>query len=871
MKVHIKTARKISSIMFVAVILCLSFIIMKNEPIKADAANSSYILNESGTVSYDNGDTIYDFKLSKKSTVSIDLSYVANNSYSDYGISLNLFKNIENNSDDYEYTEGDYSASGRVDSKNTGSLNHKITLEAGTHRIILRSIVDEFKFTLKVYDPSQSTYNYPKILEKKGDITSSSMIKKYELNFPNDAKIRIDVEASKSKPEYKDSFDVSFTGKSSGNWSNEISEVDGKGFLTKTCSAKAGKNIITISSDTPTVSYILKVYDETNYITSISIPSSNKLILGDSYTIPVTKKSPSSGVDYIAWSSSNSNIATVDKAGKVIAVAPGNAKIVAKLMNGKSYSCSINVIDNLFANPSLNIVKGAVQTLKLKKKTANLQWASTNEKIVKVDQTGKISALSCGTATVTVKADGILYKCKVVVEYPKLLDKKDTLTYTSSKKIYTFNSATNSNIRIVVTADSIQDKDEVVLYVDYDRGESKELSDDYDGINSWEMDVPNSGQTAVLSKTGTALPGKNYITIWTIDPSIHYTVKVYDETSYVTSIAIPSTEKLVVGATSTLSVTKKTPSNGVDYITWSSSDSKVALVDAKSGKVTAKSKGNATITAKLMNGKTFSCKISVSENLMEKRSVVLLKGKSASLKLKTSNTGIKWTSMNTKVVKVDSKGKITAINTGSAIITASLEGYTFQCNIKVENPYLNKTKESMYTNGSTQLELIGASGAIIWTTSKSSVAVVDKNGKVIPKSSGTAVITATYLGKQFKCTITVLETPAILVEKVGWYTNDLGGIEPYMTLTNTTNKEIKYIYIDTEYYNGVGDPAYCSVKNTNKVKLTVIGPVAKNNTINAEWGAILYNGTTRYLKITNITVVFMDGSKKTIKVNKYWG
>ncbi len=64
------------------------------------------------------------------------------------------------------------------------------------------------------------------------------------------------------------------------------------------------------------------------------------------------------------------------------------------------------------------------------------------------------------------------------------------------------------------------------------------------------------------------------------------------------------------GHTAALTATVK-PDNATDRtVTWSSSSTKVATVDA-AGKVTAKSSGHAEIKAKTQNGKTAVCTVKV--------------------------------------------------------------------------------------------------------------------------------------------------------------------------------------------------------------------------------------------------------------------
>lgn len=93
---------------------------------------------------------------------------------------------------------------------------------------------------------------------------------------------------------------------------------------------------------------------------------------------------------------------------------------------------------------------------------------------------------------------------------------------------------------------------------------------------------------------------------------------------------------MYVGETTTLKV-KGTSKK----VTWSSSNKKVVTVTSK-GKVTAKKKGTATITAKV-SGKKYKCKITVKNPYLNKKTVTLNKGKTLTLKL-TGATAKKYKS-----------------------------------------------------------------------------------------------------------------------------------------------------------------------------------------------------------------------------------
>ena len=68
---------------------------------------------------------------------------------------------------------------------------------------------------------------------------------------------------------------------------------------------------------------------------------------------------------------------------------------------------------------------------------------------------------------------------------------------------------------------------------------------------------------------------------------------------------------------------------------------------------------------------------------------------------------------------------------------------------------LNKKSASVYMDKKIQLKVKHAKGKVKWSTSKSSVAVVNKKGKVTAKKMGKAVITAKVGKKKLKCKVNV--------------------------------------------------------------------------------------------------------------------
>ena len=117
---------------------------------------------------------------------------------------------------------------------------------------------------------------------------------------------------------------------------------------------------------------------------------------------------------------------------------------------------------------------------------------------------------------------------------------------------------------------------------------------------------------------------------------------------------------------------------------WASSNKKVATVSSK-GIVTAKKKGKTTITAK--KGKiTYKCKLIVETPKLSKKTASLSVGKSYQFKVSGTKQKIKWTSSDSSVVSINSKGKVTAKKAGTVIIAAKVSTYEFSQSVTVTVP-----------------------------------------------------------------------------------------------------------------------------------------------------------------------------------------
>ncbi|WP_099467000.1 Ig-like domain-containing protein [Konateibacter massiliensis] len=209
-------------------------------------------------------------------------------------------------------------------------------------------------------------------------------------------------------------------------------------------------------------------------------------------------------------------------------------------------------------------------------------------------------------------------------------------------------------------------------------------------------------------------------------------------------------------------MTTVTPSNTTNKtITWTSSNTKVATVNAN-GAITAKKAGNATITASTSNGKKATVKVTVGTSNIKVTKVSLnLKSKTVTVGEKVkltaavtpvnaTNSKVTWSSSDTKVAKVSSKGEVTAIGGGKAKITCTAKdgsGKKATFTLTVKKP--EKTKitsiksETKKTAELTWKEVSKASGYEIY-------AATSKNGtykKVATVKNGSTV---SYTVKKLK-------------------------------------------------------------------------------------------------------------------------
>ncbi len=397
-------------------------------------------------------------------------------------------------------------------------------------------------------------------------------------------------------------------------------------------------------------------------------------------------------------------------------------------------------------------------------------WASDRPSDVSVDSTGTVKVLRNYTGNVTITATA-----------------KSNAAATQNC-IVTVNSIAVDGIALSDTS--------LTLY----KGSYKQLSAVITPSGAADPAVTWSSSDETVAKvdatgkiTAIGVPaGKTYgeaiITAQTSNASVFATctVKVLPSV-LITSLTLNKSElALNVGDEETLTVTGS-PSNATNKtLLWTSSNPEVASVSS-TGKVIAASKGTTVIRADSTDGsnKYVSCVVTVNNiqilNVyLDKSSLDLSEGDTATIVATLYPTNVttktlKWTSSNSSVATVDSKGNVVAGATkGYSIITATAtdgSGKFAEC-VVLSKPKIHitgitinyGTSLDLLVNDSTYLKatILPANASVtsvVWSSSNAAVASVDAStGLLRGVALGEATITATADGKTVSIKINVTNT-----------------------------------------------------------------------------------------------------------------
>ena len=393
----------------------------------------------------------------------------------------------------------------------------------------------------------------------------------------------------------------------------------------------------------------------------------------------------------------------------------------------------------------------------------NVTWTSSNTAVATVDNTGKVTAVGKGTATITVTTEDGSHTatCAVTVE-----EHIAVTGVTLDQTTLTLEKGADAQLTATVTPANADNKNVT-----------------WTSSNTAVATVDNTGKVTATGK------GSATITVTTEDGSHTATCAVtVEEHIAVTGVTLDQTTlTLEKGADAQLTATVTPEDADNKNVTWTSSNTAVAAVD-NTGKVTATGKGTATITVTTEDGSyTATCSVTVEEHIavtgvtIDQTTLILEKGADAQLTATVApadadNKTVTWTSSNTAVAAVDNTGKVTAVGKGTATITVTTEdgSHTATCSVTVEEHIavagvtLDQTTLTLAKGEDAQLTATvtpadADNKNVTWTSSNTAVAAVDNTGKVTATGKGTATITVTTEDGSYTatCAVTVEEHIAV--------------------------------------------------------------------------------------------------------------
>ena len=249
------------------------------------------------------------------------------------------------------------------------------------------------------------------------------------------------------------------------------------------------------------------------------------LTKGTSETLQATIN-PSDTTDdkTLKWTSSNPDVATVDNTGKVTAVGGGTATITVKSQNGKEASCEVKVtskIESISLNKSnITLSKGTSETLKATINPSDttddktLKWTSSNPNIATVDNTGKVTAVGGGTATITVKSqNGKEASCEV-----KVTSKIESISLNKSN--ITLSKGTSETLKATINPSDATD-DKTLTWKSEDENIAK-----VDG--NGKVTGVGTGTTNIIVTTSNGKSAACKVTVVRQTPSVNYSTHVQD-------------------------------------------------------------------------------------------------------------------------------------------------------------------------------------------------------------------------------------------------------------------------------------------------------------------------------------------------------
>lgn len=474
--------------------------------------------------------------------------------------------------------------------------------------------------------------------------------------------------------------------------------------------------------------------------------TSLKLLEGESGRLTATVYPLNSTQKTLTWVSDHPDVASVDNEGNVTASKAGTATVTVKVAENVAAVCKVTVISRVtgisMSETTVELKPGETRQLKAtvlpqNASNAEVTWYSDKESVAKVSQSGLVSAVSTGEATIHVVTSdgGKMATCHVKVGTPV---KGITLSI-SSKTLYVGDPSLD--ISATLTPANATDK-------------SLEWSSSDPEVASI---APGAALHAVIKPLK---PGKTTITATTKDggftASCEVTVK-----RHVSGVSLNKASlTLYVGETESLAATVAPEDASDKTVAWSSDNSAVASVS--NGKVTANKPGTAVIKVVTNDlSKEAACTVTVKRHAesveLSQKEIKLYLGENRSLTATVlpsdaSDKNVTWSSSNPNVATVSTAGNVVSKSVGTTVITVKTAdgGHQASCHVTVLEPVvyatsLTITPQALNMNigesASLTLQMLpsNANEKLVWESDNESVARV-VNGDITAVGVGVAKI-----------------------------------------------------------------------------------------------------------------------------------
>ncbi|GIM60818.1 hypothetical protein CAPN008_08680 [Capnocytophaga canis] len=366
---------------------------------------------------------------------------------------------------------------------------------------------------------------------------------------------------------------------------------------------------------------------------------------------------------------------------------------------------------------------------------------------------------------------------------------------------------------------------------------------------------------------------------------------------HVTSVTLEKNElELTEGDNHKLSVIVLPEDATNASVSWESSNTDVATVDAK-GLITALKPGTVEITVTTEDGeKTAVCKVTVAPRFIHVISVsispeklTLIEGDTHSLTTtilpaEATNPKVMWNSADSTIATVNEMGELTALKAGVVTITATSEdgGKRALCEVTVEakiievesvrlsEEQITLVEGNTYSLTATVLPADATNKNIHWTSENEAVVTINEGGFLTAHKVGTAtVVVTTESGKKTAiCRVTV-EAKVIAVESVSLSEEQITLVEGNtysLTATvlpaNATNKKVTWTSANT---------AIATVDDLGKVTGVASGTVYitattedSKKTASCKVTVSKKVITVAYVSLDNETITLLEGDTKTL-------